>query len=140
MTYLKPWSHYRRFDKDGEILKHIIEVLTEAVLNNWHSYKTDIRPALGYQGNRITAPTKEQIDKNLLKVQQKYSPDPFIAELKDKKFFFWDQSQYFISHSAMREYEFKIFDYRNVFPRIYKESYRREIMDRIKENSKFGRY
>lgn len=46
------------------------------------------------------------------------------------------------SHSAMRDFEFKVFDKQEpkVFPRIYRESYVNEIMNRIQENSSFGRY
>jgi len=51
------------------------------------------------------------------------------------------EKPYFISHSAMREWEWKALDTQKVFPDIYKESYKNQIMDRwIKANSNFGRY
>jgi hypothetical protein len=41
----------------------------------------------------------------------------------------------------MREWEWKALDTQKVFPDIYKESYKNQIMDRwIKANSNFGRY
>ncbi|MBN6067461.1 hypothetical protein HYE54_01345 [Aggregatibacter actinomycetemcomitans] len=50
---------------------------------------------------------------------------------------------YFISHSAMREWEYEwlgMLPRNKVFPTIYSESYRNIIMYRILEKSKFGRY
>ncbi|NBH75037.1 hypothetical protein D3Z29_03795 [Rodentibacter pneumotropicus] len=50
---------------------------------------------------------------------------------------------YFITHSAMREWEYEwegMWDRNKVFPLIYEKSYKEWIIDRITENSKFGRY
>ncbi|MDG2951027.1 alpha/beta hydrolase, partial [Exercitatus varius] len=145
LNYLKPWSHFRRFRPDDEYFKHIVEVLTAQVFNNWTIYTKDmaVRPALGHQGNRLTAPEPKQNSKELQEAQKIYPADAFIGKLKNEgKLWFWDQSNYFITHSAMRDFEFKIFDKQEpkVFPRIYRESYVNEIMNRIQENSNFGRY
>ncbi|MDG2917443.1 alpha/beta hydrolase, partial [Bisgaard Taxon 10/6] len=152
LNYLKPWSHYRRFELGSEYFEHITDVLTNLVLNNWRiDYKEmTVRPALGHQGNRLTVDGLWFNNKPLSEVQKKEWFDPFISDRTnkesennpDKQFWFWDQSNYFISHSAMREFEFKIFDKQEpkVFPRIYRESYVNEIMNRIQENSSFGRY
>ena len=57
-------------------------------------------------------------------------------EIRNEKMFY-----YFISHSAMREWEYKQLDIHNVFRAIYKYSYREWIMkNKIQEYSKFGRY
>ncbi|QEH48943.1 hypothetical protein [Aggregatibacter actinomycetemcomitans] len=48
---------------------------------------------------------------------------------------------YFISHSAMRTWEWLDLDKHQVFPSIYEYSYKEWIMDRfIQKHSKFGRY
>ena len=49
LNYLKPWSHYRRFRPDDEYFKHIVDVLTYQVFNNWTIYIKNmwVRPALG---------------------------------------------------------------------------------------------
>ncbi|WGE59636.1 hypothetical protein [Actinobacillus equuli] len=108
-----------------------------------------VRPALGHQGNKLTVDGLWFNNEPLSKAQHKEWLDSFISArtAKDsennesKQFWFWDQSNYFISHSAMREFEFKIFDKKGVFADIYKESYKTQIMDRwIKKDSKFGRY
>ncbi|WGE53432.1 alpha/beta hydrolase [Actinobacillus equuli] len=150
LNYLKPWSHYRRFEVGSKYFEHIIDVLTNQILNNWRIPINDmaVRPALGHQGNRLTVDGLWFNNEPLSEAQHKEWLDSFISArtAKDsennetKQFWFWDQSNYFISHSAMREFEFKIFDERNVFSRIYKESYVNEILERIMENSKFGRY
>ncbi|MDG2918507.1 alpha/beta hydrolase, partial [Bisgaard Taxon 10/6] len=140
LNYLRPWSHYRRFEVGSEYFEHIIDVLTNLVLNNWSIDYKDmaVRPALGHQGERLTVGGD---DEPLSEAEQKEWRDPFIEERYEKQFWFWDQSNYFITHSAMREFEFKIFDKNGFFADIYKESYKTQIMDRwIKENSKFGRY
>ena len=88
-------------------------------------------------------------DKPLSEYHKKELFDKFIADNtrkanesgKNKKFWFWDQSNYFISHSAMREWEWKALDTQKVFPDIYKESYKGRIIDEwINEKSNFGRY
>ncbi|MDG2940606.1 alpha/beta hydrolase, partial [Bisgaard Taxon 10/6] len=145
LNYLKPWSHFRRFRPDDEYFKHIVEVLTAQVFNNWTIYTKDmaVRPALGHQGNRLTAPEPKQNSKELQEAQKIYPADAFIGKLKNEgKLWFWDQSNYFITHSAMREYEWIALDKNNpkIFPDIYLYSYRDEIINRIKENSRFGRY
>lgn len=53
------------------------------------------------------------------------------------------QRPYFITHSAMREWEYEwegMRDRNKVFPLIYSESYKKYIINKIKKNSKFGRY
>ena len=151
LNYLKPWSHFRRFRPDDEYFKHIVEVLTSQVFNNWTIYTKDmaVRPALGHAGEKFVAPAQEQRINN--QQAKNYPIDKFILGSKNKKFFFFDQSvteeenkkrYYFISHSAMREYEWAALDTfkPKIFPDVYEYSYRREIINRIKENSHFGRY
>lgn len=152
LNYLKPWSHYRRFRPEDEYFKHIIDVLTYQVFNNWTVYIKDmwVRPALGHQGNRLSVLNiMGKDDKPLSEYHKKELFDKFIADDtrkanesgKNKKFWFWDQSNYFISHSAMREWEWKALDTQKVFPDIYKESYKGRIIDEwINEKSNFGRY
>ncbi|KNE84545.1 alpha/beta hydrolase [Aggregatibacter aphrophilus] len=148
LNYLKPWSHYRRFRPEDEYFKHIIDVLTYQVFNNWTIYIKNmwVRSALGHQGNRLSVRGIGFKNKELSKRQQEEGFDKFIADNtsnngENKKFWFWDQSNYFISHSAMREWEWKALDSQKVFPDIYKESYKNQIIDRwIKKNSNFGRY
>ncbi|WP_373840436.1 alpha/beta hydrolase, partial [Glaesserella sp.] len=162
LSYLKPWSHFRRFEIGSDYFEHITDVLTNLVLNNWSIDYKDmaVRPALGHQGNRLTTREIWVNDKPLSKAQQKEWFDSFINDRTnkesennpDKQFWFFDQSvtdkkgnkrYYFISHSAMREFEFKIFDKREpkVFPDVYRVSYLQYIMDAwIKDNSHFGRY
>lgn len=150
LNYLKPWSHYRRFRPDDEYFKHIVDVLTYQVFNNWTIYIKNmwVRPALGHQGNRLSVEGIGYKNKKLTELQKEEGFDQFIngntsseEDKEDKKFNFFDQSNYFISHSAMREWEWKALDTQKVFPDIYKESYKNQIMDRwIKANSNFGRY
>lgn len=152
LNYLIPWSHYRRFRPEDEYFKHIIDVLTYQVFNNWTVYIKDmwVRPALGHQGNRLSVLNiMGKDDKPLSEYHKKELFDKFIADNtrkanesgKNKKFWFWDQSNYFISHSAMREWEWKALDTQKVFPDIYKESYKGRIIDEwINEKSNFGRY
>jgi hypothetical protein len=107
-----------------------------------------VRPALGHQGNRLSVEGIGYKNKKLTELQKEEGFDQFIngntsseEDKEDKKFNFFDQSNYFISHSAMREWEWKALDTQKVFPDIYKESYKNQIMDRwIKANSNFGRY
>ena len=152
LNILRPWSHFRRFPKDADYTQHIIDVLMNVIFKgDWKmsSEELAIRPALGYLGERFTAPSPEQkmtIDKQLAK---KYPMDKFIVELKDKQFF-WDQSAYFTTHSAMKDLIWEEMvrteeQRKNLeptrFSQIYTITYKREIMDRyIKEISKFGRY
>ena len=152
LNYLKPWSHYRRFRPEDEYFKHIINVLTYQVFNNWTVYIKDmwVRPALGHQGNRLSVLSiMGKDDKPLPEYHKKELFDKFIADNtrkanesgENKKFWFQDQSNYFISHSAMREWEWKALDTQKVFPDIYKESYKGRIIDEwINEKSNFGRY
>ena len=148
LNYLKPWSHYRRFRPEDEYFKHIIDVLTYQVFNNWTIYIKNmwVRSALGHQGNRLSVRGIGFKNKELSKRQQEEGFDKFIADNtsnngENKSFWWWDQSMYFISHSAMREWEWKALDSQKVFPDIYKESYKNQIIDRwIKKNSNFGRY
>jgi len=153
LNILRPWSHFRRFPKDADYTQHIIDVLVNVIFKgDWKmsSEELAIRPALGYLGERFTAPSPEQkmtIDKQLAK---KYPIDKFIVALKDKQFSFWDQSAYFTTHSAMKdliwEEMVRTEEQRESmkptrFSQIYTITYKREIMDRyIKEISKFGRY
>ena len=153
LNILRPWSHFRRFPKDADYTQHIIDVLMNVIFKgDWKmsSEELAIRPALGYLGERFTAPSPEQkmtIDKQLAK---KYPIDKFIVALKDKQFSFWDQSAYFTTHSAMKdliwEEMVRTEEQRESmkptrFSQIYTITYKREIMDRyIKEISKFGRY
>ena len=100
-----------------------------------------VRPALGHQGERLTVLGTWFNNKELSEARKKEWIDSFITAQNKKQFWFWDQSNYFISHSAMREWEWKALDTKKVFPDIYKESYKNQIMDRwIKANSNFGRY
>jgi len=153
LNILRPWSHFRRFPKDADYTQHIIDVLMNVIFKgDWKmsSEELAIRPALGYLGERFTAPSPEQkmtIDKQLAK---KYPIDKFIVALKDKQFSFWDQSAYFTTHSAMKDLIWEEMvrteeQRKNLeptrFSQIYTITYKREIMDRyIKEISKFGRY
>ena len=143
LNYLRPWSHFRRFRLEDEHFKHIVDVLTYQVFNNWTIYVNDmaVRPALGHQGERLTVLGTWFNNKELSEARKKEWIDSFITAQNKKQFWFWDQSNYFISHSAMREWEWKALDTQKVFPDIYKESYKNQLMDRwIKANSNFGRY
>ncbi|KYK75671.1 hypothetical protein SA2876_07565 [Aggregatibacter actinomycetemcomitans serotype e str. SA2876] len=152
LNYLKPWSHFRRFPIGGEVLEHIIEVLTDNVLSNWSGEGSDVRGALGHCGNRRTTLGQDKWGEEVSKKEKKRWHDNFIEKLlnqgEDKLEFFgqWEIRNgeyfyYFISHSAMREWEYPQIDVHDVFRLIYKYSYKREIMDKkIKLYSKFGRY
>ncbi|MBN6071454.1 hypothetical protein HYE53_10305, partial [Aggregatibacter actinomycetemcomitans] len=83
------------------------------------------------------------------KKEKKRWHDEFIEKLSKTKLEFFGQWEdrknepfyYFISHSAMREWEYQQIDIHQVFPLIYKYSYREWIMRRkIQKHSKFGRY
>ncbi|TCP91184.1 hypothetical protein EDC44_13720, partial [Cricetibacter osteomyelitidis] len=45
LNYLRPWSHYRRFEPEQEYFKHIVDVLTELLFNNWTTTDTAVRAA-----------------------------------------------------------------------------------------------
>ena len=152
LAYLKPWSHFRRFPE--EVLNHIIEVLTGNVLSDWEKRDNyfKVRAALGHQGDRQTI---DHLDKKLNRLPIKLDlilHDLFLEELRDekKKLHYFGQVidqddgtkfYYFISHSAMRTWEWLDLDKHQVFPSIYEYSYKQWIMDRfIQKHSKFGRY
>nr|WP_244151919.1 alpha/beta hydrolase [Rodentibacter myodis] len=147
LNYLKPWSHFRRFPE--EVLEHIIEVLTDNMLSNWNGKGSEVRGALGHCGNRRTTEGQDKWGNPVSEKEAKRWHDKFIADLPIEKLEFFGQFEirrgenfyYFISHSAMREWEYQPIDIHQVFPLIYKYSYKREIMDKkIKLYSKFGRY
>lgn len=151
LNLLRPWSHFRHFPKEADFTQHIIDVLMQVIFKpGWglSSEELEIRPALGYIGEKLTAPDpKEEIDRELTK---KYPIDKFISEFKNKQFFFWDQSEYFTTHSAIKdsiweemvrtEKQRKTLKETN-FYQIYQKTYTDKIIDEyIKGNSKFGRY
>ncbi|OOF41736.1 hypothetical protein BKK47_00315 [Rodentibacter mrazii] len=152
LNYLKPWSHFRRFPK--EVLEHIIEVLTDNVVSNWQGKGSKVRAALGHQGERQTVNGEfttrfglvEMSETNKKEFMDKFIKDLFKKAKKLDYFGQWEDREdgrfyYFISHSAMREWEWKDIDVHLVFPLVYKYSYREWIMKRkIQEHSKFGRY
>lgn len=147
LKYLKPWSHFRRFPK--EVLEHIIEVLIDNVVSNWDGKGSKVRGALGHRGNRQTVLGLDKWGKKVSAKEKAHWHDKFIEELSKSKLDYFDQFEirnekmfyYFISHSAMREWEWKDIDIHDVFRSIYKYSYREWIMKRkIQEYSKFGRY
>nr|WP_308219507.1 hypothetical protein [Aggregatibacter actinomycetemcomitans] len=149
LNYLKPWSHFRRFPIGGEVLEHIIEVLTDNVLSNWSGEGSDVRGALGHCGNRQTTEGQDKWGEKISAKEAKIWQDDFIETLSKTKLEFFGQWEdrdegrfyYFISHSAMREWEYPQIDVHDVFRLIYKYSYREWIMRRkIQEHSKFGRY
>ncbi|MBN6068550.1 hypothetical protein HYE54_07220, partial [Aggregatibacter actinomycetemcomitans] len=149
LNYLKPWSHFRRFPIGGEVLEHIIEVLTDNVLSNWSGEGSDVRGALGHCGNRRTTEGLDKWGEKVSAKEAKRWHDKFIASLPIEKLEFFGQWEdreegrfyYFISHSAMREWEYPQIDVHDVFRLIYKYSYREWIMRRkIQKHSKFGRY
>lgn len=149
LKYLKPWSHFRRFPIGGEVLEHIIEVLTDNVLSNWNGKGSKVRTALGHCGNRQTTEGQDKWGEKVSVKEAKRWHDEFIAGLRIDKLEFFGQWEirkgeyfyYFISHSAMREWEYQQIDIQQVFPLIYKYSYREWIMRRkIQKYSKFGRY
>ncbi|WGE74490.1 hypothetical protein [Actinobacillus equuli] len=152
LNILRPWSHFRRFEKGADYTEHIIDVLTKMIFKaGWKlsPKELEIRPALGYVGEKFTAPRPEQdIDKNLAK---KYPVDTFIKALYDKQFFFHNQSEYFTTHSAIKDLDWEEMLRTEAerekttnptrFYQIYTITYKREIMDRyIKGTSTFGRY
>lgn len=148
LKILRPWSHFRRFPENEDYVKHITDILMTMVFRNtWKlsSKELEIRPALGHVGDKFTAPDpKEKIDKNLAK---EYPTDNFISGLKNKQFSYHDQSDYFTSHSAIKDLiweEITLTDHQRKrsnptrFSRIYRETYKDQIMDKYIKN--FGRY
>ena len=148
LKILRPWSHFRRFPENEDYVKHITDILMTMVFRNtWKlsSKELEIRPALGHVGDKFTAPDpKEKIDKNLAK---EYPTDNFISGLKNKQFSYHDQSDYFTSHSAIKDLiweEMTLTDHQRKrsnptrFSRIYRETYKDQIMDQYIKN--FGRY
>lgn len=148
LKILRPWSHFRRFPENEDYVKHITDILMTMVFRNtWKlsSKELEIRPALGHVGDKFTAPDpKEKIDKNLAK---EYPTDNFISGLKNKQFSYHDQSDYFTSHSAIKDLiweEMTLTDHQRKrsnptrFSRIYRETYEDQIMDKYIKN--FGRY
>ena len=145
LKILRPWSHFRRFPENEDYVKHITDILMTMVFRNtWKlsSKELEIRPALGHVGDKFTAP----VQKNP-KLLKEYPPDNFISGLKEKQFFYHDQSSYFTSHSAIKDLiweEMTLTDHQRKrsnptrFSRIYRETYKDEIMD--KYIKKFGRY
>ncbi|MBN6070445.1 hypothetical protein HYE53_04960, partial [Aggregatibacter actinomycetemcomitans] len=129
-------------------LEHIIEVLTDNVLSNWNGKGSDVRGALGHCGNRRTTEGQDKWGEKVSAKEAKIWQDDFIETLSKTKLEFfgqWEEREegrfyYFISHSAMREWEYQQIDIHQVFPLIYKYSYRRAIMGNIEKRSKFGRY
>ena len=152
LKYLKPWSHFRRFPE--EVLNHIIDVLTGNVLSDWEKRDNyfKVRAALGHQGDRQTVLDKDKNLNDLPAQRIKILHDSFIEKLSkegEKLRYFGQvideddgtQRYYFISHSAMRTWEWLELDRHQVFPLIYEYSYKQWIMDRkIQKHSKFGRY
>ena len=145
LKILRPWSHFRRFPENEDYVKHITDILMIMVFRNtWKlsSKELEIRPALGHVGDKFTAP----VQKNP-KLLKEYPPDNFISGLKEKQFFYHDQSSYFTSHSAIKDLiweEMTLTDHQRKrsnptrFSRIYRETYKDQIMD--KYIKKFGRY
>ncbi|MDC2826499.1 alpha/beta hydrolase [Rodentibacter pneumotropicus] len=152
LTYLKPWSHFKRFPE--EVLNHIIEVLTGNALSDWEKRENyfKVRAALGHQGNRQTILDKDKNLNDLSPQRKRILHDSFLEKLSqegEKLEYFGQvieeddgsQRYYFISHSAMRTWEWLDLDRHQVFPLIYEYSYKREMMDKkIQKHSKFGRY
>jgi pimeloyl-ACP methyl ester carboxylesterase len=145
LKILRLWSHFRRFPENEDYVKHITDILMTMVFRNtWKlsSKELEIRPALGHVGDKFTAP----VQKNP-KLLKEYPPDNFISGLKEKQFFYHDQSSYFTSHSAIKDLiweEMTLTDHQRKrsnptrFSRIYRETYKDQIMD--KYIKKFGRY
>ncbi|OOF60450.1 hypothetical protein BKL51_11315 [Rodentibacter sp. Ppn85] len=114
----------------------------------------DIRPPLGARGDLYSV-LGENEKGELSKKDKELYFDSFIKDISDsKKVEFFPQViedvkdknkkiPYFITHSAMREWEYEwegMSEKNKVFPLIYEKSYKEWIIDRIKKNSKFGRY
>jgi len=141
LNILRPWSHFRRFPKDADYTQHIIDVLMNVIFKgDWKmsSEELAIRPALGYLGNGLTTQEGKQ--------GQWY--DQFIEQELEKQFFFWDQSAYFTTHSAMKdliwEEMVRTEEQRKTmketkFYQIYQKTYKDQIMEKYLKG-KFGRF
>ncbi|MBN6084626.1 hypothetical protein HYE62_10670, partial [Aggregatibacter actinomycetemcomitans] len=159
LYYLKPWSCFRRFNQDDpmqkQILEHIIDILTYIVENHWQVDDVSIRPPLGARGDLYSVLGVDEKGNDLSKKEKKKYYDQFISDKRDEgKITFFPQTiddpddknkkiPYFISHSAMREWEYEwlgMLPRNKVFPAIYEKSYKEWIIERITLNSKFGRY
>ncbi|OOF60423.1 hypothetical protein BKL51_11325 [Rodentibacter sp. Ppn85] len=161
--YLRPWSCFRRFKKGDPIqkavLEHIIEILSYTLVHDWQQINMDIRPPLGARGDLYSVLGVNARGNLLNKKEKEAYYDEFIKESSDinnqnRKIAFFPQTienpkdenkkiSYFITHSAMREWEYEwegMSEKNKVFPLIYEKSYKEWIIDRITENSKFGRY
>ncbi len=148
LTYLRPWSMFRRFDVNNpehkEILDHITDIFIQLVENRWSVKNVDIRPPLGARGDWYTVQGKEA--RSDWSVNPKdVEEDKFISSssvsLKNPngKIAFFDQTTpegkpYFLTHSAMRDSEYK-----KEFEDIYTYSYKQWIMNTIMDNSAFGK-
>ena len=166
LNILRPWSHFRRFPKDADYTQHIIDVLMNVIFKgDWKmsSEELAIRPALGYLGQRLTVSGTDRGNNKLPKSEAKKWHDDFIAGLtasenensgqlqqteKEKKFFFWNQSAYFTTHSAMKdliwEEMLRTEEQRKTmketkFYQIYQKTYKDQIMDKYLKG-KFGRF
>ena len=141
LNILRPWSHFRRFPKDADYTQHIIDVLMNVIFKgDWKmsSEELAIRPALGYLGNGLTTQEGKQ--------GQWY--DQFIEQELEKQFFFWNQSAYFTTHSAMKdliwEEMVRTEEQRKTmketkFYQIYQKTYKDQIMEKYLKG-KFGRF
>lgn len=160
--YLRPWSCFRRFNKEDPIqnavLEHIIEILSYVVVHDWQQINMDIRPPLGARGDLYSVEGKN-LNGELSEEKKILYFDSFIHRMREsRKITFSPQlfeeeefidgdlnkgKPYFITHSAMREWEYEwsgMLDRNKIFPLIYSESYKKLIVDKIMFNSKFGRY
>ncbi|MBN6064673.1 hypothetical protein HYE62_11455 [Aggregatibacter actinomycetemcomitans] len=96
------------------------------------------------EGNDLSKKEKEKyLDKFLISLSSDKNPHKkltfFPQTIADDK----KSIPYFISHSAMREWEYEwvgMLSSNKVFPAIYEKSYKEWIIDRIMKTSKFGRY
>ena len=166
LNILRPWSHFRRFPKDADYTQHIIDVLMNVIFKgDWKmsSEELAIRPALGYLGERLTVSGVDRENEPLPRNEAVKGYDDFIAGLtasenensgqlqqteKEKKFFFWNQSAYFTTHSAMKdliwEEMVRTEEQRKTmketkFYQIYQKTYKDQIMDKYLKG-KFGRF
>ena len=166
LNILRPWSHFRRFPKDADYTQHIIDVLMNVIFKgDWKmsSEELAIRPALGYLGERLTVLGVDRENEPLPRNEAVKGYDDFIAGLtasenensgqlqqteKEKKFFFWDQSAYFTTHSAMKdliwEEMVRTEEQRKTmketkFYQIYQKTYKDQIMEKYLKG-KFGRF
>ena len=132
--------------------------MTELVENRWQMRNVAIRKPMGARGDLYSVLGIDENGKPLSAKEKAEYFDPFIAEQSElknlnRKITFFPQTiklapnkpakPYFISHSAMREWEYEwegMLNRLKVFPDIYEKSYKEWIIERIQDNSKFGRY